>query len=146
MGVLAQRREANQLLNKVQIVFRKHADMDHAVFQQIIAMPAGMAENILPLMGLQIHQQGEKSPHQSAEILSHHSASVLVNGKGIFPITFRNRDPGFPDCEQEFLTGQKFHGGFPKGKTFQEGFDCIRVHLMVGNCHYGILKLIKPIQ
>lgn len=85
VGVLAQRRKADQLLNKVQIIFRKHTDMDHTVFNKVIALPAGMAENIFSLMGLQFHQQVKKT------------ASVRQNPFPPRRILFRQRKGHIPD-------------------------------------------------
>ena len=120
--------------------------MDHTVFQQIIALPAGVAENIFPLMGLQFHQQVEISPHQSANIPSHHGASFFVNENRIFPILFQDRDPGLTDLEQEFIAGQELQIATPLCKSAPKGPDYPCMHLCVGNHLYVFFESIKLFQ
>ena len=129
MGVLAQSREPDQLLNEIQIILRKNADVNHAFFQQIIALLADPADDMAILLGLQLHKHHKEAPRKSAHILSNNSASVAVCTEGILLSFFKNGHIRIPDHKTKLTAWIKFKGGCPQSKAFPKRSDGLGVHL-----------------
>ena len=134
MGILAYSGQTNQFLNEIKIIFGKNANMDHTVFQFVMAFLATSGNTASFTDLLNFHQQYAKAAHQSTVVLSDDGNALFRYGECVLFSCSQNGNFFLANAKSKFRAPLEYQVRRTETKAAPEFFCGIILHIDVACC------------